>query len=292
MRKIWGIALGLTTATLLAGTAYTVLSDQENQSVQKEITTKTKETNTKQTETATEKEALKVTPASVDGIITTKQEAVYRMINAIDYYHSIEVQFTYTKRAGELVESVNLSAINMPDNHLTQIEASADGSGNSVMLYENGAISSERFNEKGRSLDRATSSMKLADADNNHAMTLAESIQVGKDGIKSYKARPDLNNFSNAKIVALPSDLALNLFEDESTYELTGTETICGRDTVVLEGALSEFNQTRYKADHFKLNVDAKTGVLLGMSFTQNGQEKDYVKVDSISFDQLPSAFQ
>ncbi|MBC9722423.1 MAG: hypothetical protein H9W82_14355, partial [Lactobacillus sp.] len=250
------------------------------------------DTDTKQIETSSKKEALKVTPVAVDGIINTKQEAVYRMINAIDYYHSIEVQFTYTKRAGELVESVNLSAINMPDNHLTQIEPNTDESGSIVMLYENGSVSSERFNEKGRSLDRATSSMRLAGADDNHAMTLAESIQVGKDGIKSYKARPDLNYFSNAKIVALPSDLALNLLENEATYEMTGIETICGRDTVILEGSLSEFNQTRYKADHFKLNVDAKTGVLLGMSFTQNGQEKDYLKVDSVSFDQLPSAFQ
>ncbi|WP_197485216.1 hypothetical protein [Enterococcus thailandicus] len=68
--------------------------------------------------------------------------------------------------------------------------------------------------------------MRLAGTDNNHPLTLAESIQVGKDDIKSYKARPDLNYFSNAKIVTLPSDIALNLLEDETTYDLKNTRNL------------------------------------------------------------------
>ncbi|EPI00235.1 hypothetical protein D920_00977 [Enterococcus faecalis 13-SD-W-01] len=288
MRHTKGIILGAA-ALFLAGAAYTVLTIHKEK---EEASRPSTYTYTKKSETEEKKREITVTPVSVDNEITTKQEAVYRMINAIDYYHSIDVQFTYVVKTGESAKSIHLSAVNMPDNHLTQIETNTDESGQDIVLYENGSIYSEKYSQINHNPSQTHQSKSASDPENSQAMTLAESVTVEADGTKSYNARQDLNHFTTAKIVALPSELALRILEDPSLYELTGTELICGRNTIVIEGTFSGDNQTIYQGDYFKLNVDAKTGVLLGMSVTQNEQEKEYVKVESVAFDQVPAAFQ
>ncbi|WP_195514154.1 hypothetical protein [Enterococcus sp. 1001283B150225_161107_E12] len=285
-KQIRGVIIGLTLTTIFASSAYAVLANQQTdvqvKSESKVITTSPEEE--KQT-------TIEIPTVQIENEITTKQEAVYRMINAIDYYHSIEIHFSATKKAGELIESIHLSAINLSNNHLTKIDTTYSANNRSTLFYDNGNIETENFDSNDKSLGIDTSFVMLEGASSNHSMTLADSIKIGEDGEKLYKARPDANYYSNAKIVALPSDLAINLLEDESIYELTGTEKKAGRNTVVLEGSLSDANQVRYQSDHFKLNIDAKTGVLLGMSFTNNGIEKDYLNVSSVTFDQLPEVF-
>lgn len=285
-KQIRGVIIGLTLTTILASSTYAVLANQQTdvqvKSESRVITTSPEEE--KQT-------TIEIPTVQIEDEITTKQEAVYRMINAIDYYHSIEIHFLATKKAGELIESIHLSAVNLPDNYLTKIDTTYSTNNRSFLFYDNGNIETENFDSNDKSLGIDTSFVRLEGASSNHSMTLADSIQIGEDGEKLYKARPDANYYSNAKIVALPSDLAINLLEDEAIYELTDTGKIAGRNTVVLEGSLSNANQVRYQANHFKLNIDDKTGVLLGMIFTNNGIEKDYLNVSSVTFDQLPEDF-
>lgn len=223
------------------------------------------------------------------------------MLNSIDYYKNAQGSLEYLSTSGnfhmvidyqtDLSESPKSfeKAQVIPMDAAAVLDRLKDSTKSETNIYDGETLESVISDKKDK-VDKVNK-LKVNKVSKSEREELKNSTMKNRaikiDGENVYIHRIDPSYMGIAKISLFPEDIAMGFLEDTTKWEIAGTESIAGVETIVIKGTLGESYSERYNAKNFKLNVSSNTGILLQMEVTDfNGVIKERVKTLSIKINE------
>lgn len=236
-------------------------------------------------------------------ILPTKEEIQFKMLNAIDYYESVQSKVTHHY---EELDFDTIVESNIDLNHFTSyIKVQDIKNGEVIRNFESG------FNpETGEFIDiqhhkksyiaapvngfTVSEVKNLSQLKNTQKTSFLEKYPTvasryeQSDGKQTVVLRPDPVCMRIAATMTFPQAIALNYLQDPTLWEIQGKENLLNRQAIVISGQFKEGSIAPIRtATSFKLWVDESTGILLKYeSYAENGELRDQSLTESIQIDQ------
>lgn len=212
----------------------------------------------------------------------TQDLIFHRMLNAIDYYDTVtidfETHFVNPDVDNEIHIDANLEAgtsyesYKNPDEGISY-ETIADG----TALYEYDLNARTK-----RTVSPVTQRVPLEEV----YPVGTERHFVDEEGYDHYLYRQNPTNAYSANYTIFPQELTFGLLTDFSQWEIAGEVAYLGRDCLLIQGEASPGYGGKLGLQEFSLCVDRKTGILLKMDGTdETGNSRNFITVTEVLID-------
>ena len=214
-----------------------------------------------------------------EDIKITKDNIYFQMLNAIDYYNYVEGIIVFAN--GNVIDPINISfqsnliegkAYSKVFNNNCNLETYCDNNDNLITVYNN----------KNKSYSNSFGVVTKKDA---LAIENSKRITLESDGYKGYNYRSNPTNVALASVCLMPQEVAFGFLEDQSLWEITGTERLLDINCAIIKGKTTDSYGEKLGVNEFVFYVDLNTGVLLKYEgFNKDGILSDFMYVKEISF--------
>lgn len=209
-----------------------------------------------------------------------KEDVVNAMLNSVDYYQSVQGEFTtsslHDHQETTVAYKTDLAAGNSYQ-HILDSEAD-------IEQYVKGGILTQ-YDNKTKSYSQSYVPIQ-SESEDKTGKTLEARITVEADGIKNYHYRYDSTHTGISTMSLFPQEMTFGLLADTDLWEITGQTEYLGRSCVALSGEATPFYGEKLDMERFTMYVDEETGILLKFEgFSSKGQLTQSITTKSISID-------
>ncbi len=204
--------------------------------------------------------------------------AIYsKMLNAIDYYNHVKIEF-YPYMLSE-----NLKVV---------CELDLDSGIAYQASYINNVLSQEFFSD-GDTVSELNHKSKYYDKfyqkafvrEDSEPIALADRITTASDGLPCYNYRRNVTNCTLSSYTLFPQELAFSYLSDFTRWEIVEEGIFLGRECVIIEGENSPYIADKHNANTFRLTVDKDTGIVLMLTSEKGGRQTKMIEVTALEFD-------
>lgn len=206
--------------------------------------------------------------------VEDKKEVWHKMLNAVDYYNTINGRIVYSSsdvNNGVLVDfqsDINSSVANTQINEI-DIDNPLEGIDlNSFNYSSNGIydLTVKSDGQKVESIDNINGYKyidTIINRENSQPLPDEERTGIEKDGFPFYVYRCDPTNTYLASICIFPQEMAFGFLTDYDLWEINSKVDYVGRNCWVITGKTEKEYGTKLNVTDFTFFVDEETGILL-----------------------------
>lgn len=203
-----------------------------------------------------------------------KAQIYSKMLNAIDHYNSVHIEFY------PYMLSPNLKVV---------CELDLDSGKAYQASYTNNELTQEYFSD-GETVSELNHKRKYYDAEyceaftreDSGAISLSDRVTIGEDGLPCYYYRRNVTNCPLSSYTLFPQELAFSYLANFSRWTIVEETTFLGRQCVVIEGNNSPYISDKHNANTFRLTVDKETGIVLMLTGEKNGKDTKMIEVTAL----------